>query len=72
MQPAFNQSIHTPIGQGYCSGIMRHTDQTLYLVRLPINEQTQPHLHDDNCLTPRAKHSGLWAFQADVILSKQI
>ena len=63
MQPSFNKTVSTPWGTGYSSGTMRSDDQTFYLVRLPINAQTQPHLHDENCLTPKASHSGLWAFQ---------
>lgn len=63
MQPAFNQSIRTPLGQGRIQGPTQREDRVFYLVRLPVNEQTKIHLHDHNCLTPKAIHSGLWAFQ---------
>ena len=32
------------------------------LVRLPINEVTRVVMAQSNCLTPRAKISGLWVF----------
>lgn len=62
MRPAFNQSVSTPLGKGRSCGTTRQDDQTWYIVRLPINEQTQSHLHDENCITPKATHSGLWQF----------
>ena len=68
MRTIFNQTIQTPIGQGIGqSPMLRQDEKTpgeiVLLVRLPINEQTIPHLHDSNCLTPKAVHSGLWFFQ---------
>ena len=63
MQPAFNQPINTPIGKGICSGAMRSGEQIIFLVRLPVNDQTKNHLRDGNCLTPKAQISGLWKFQ---------
>lgn len=68
MQTIFNQTIQTPIGQGVGqSPLLRQVeeapDEIVLLVRLPINEQTKSHLHDSNCLTPKAVHSGLWFFQ---------
>lgn len=63
MQPAFNQSITTPLGKGVCTGPMRDGEQVNYLVRLPVNDQTKNHLRDQNCLTPRAQHTGLWKFE---------
>ena len=62
MQPAFNQLVRTPYGQGRCSGTMKNEEQVLYLVRLPINDQTKDHLLDSNCLTPKANFTGLWKF----------
>ena len=62
MKPGFNQRVSTALGQGNCSGVMQRQDGTVYLVRLPVNEQTQPHLRDANCLTPKANRTGLWTF----------
>lgn len=63
MEPAFNQSVLTPLGKGTFSGCMKNGPHTSYLVRLPVNDQTKEHLRDWNCVTPRAQLSGLWRFQ---------
>ncbi len=63
MEPTFNQPVQTPFGQGRCSGKMLNGPLTLYLVRMPVNEQTKDHLRDWNCVTPRAQFTGLWKFQ---------
>ena len=54
---AVNQTVTTPLGKGVVQG--RHSE-TEWLVRLPINEVTQPHLRKSE--TPRATLSGLWIF----------
>lgn len=53
-----NQLVNTPIGVGRCQGSF---DERV-LVRLPVNDKTRDHLKQSNCLTPRAKQSGLWVF----------
>lgn len=59
----FNQPVQTPIGVGVVQSASIRVGETVkHLVRLPINEETQPHLGDSNCITPRAEHSGLWVF----------
>ena len=63
MRTIFNQTIQTPIGQGIGQGPMEREDETVFLVRLPINEQTEPHRRDENCVTHNAIHSGLWFFE---------
>jgi hypothetical protein len=66
MRPRVNQPVVTPFGQGVAqSPIILTGGVAKYLVRLPVNEQTTPHLHDVNCITPRAESSGLWCFSED-------
>jgi len=63
MRALFNQSVTTRLGQGMVQAPFYLQDEmTNYLVRLPVNEQTIPHLKDGNCITPRAMKSGLWVF----------
>ncbi len=65
-----NQPVVTPYGEGVFQGVFdvlkREStviDETVALVRLKVTEQTLPHLHDANCLTPHACESGLWTFK---------
>lgn len=65
-----NQKVSTPYGTGIVQGFFEVRDQktqatisTGIAVRLPVNETTQPHLNDANCVTASAKHSGVWVFQ---------
>ncbi len=70
MRPRTNQPVMTPLGQGVAqSPIILVGGNARYLVRLPVNEQTMPHLHDVNCITPRAEQSGLWCFGEDELLA---
>ena len=63
-----NQLVNTPIGQGRCQGNFVPPEHNtplkkrMVLVRLPINDQTRRYLWHSNCITHRAIHSGLWAF----------
>ncbi len=65
-----NQPVVTPIGEGMYQGIMSDhdrgsldgTDLTV-LVRVKLTDESMPHLHDANCLTPRASSKGLWTFK---------
>ena len=64
-----NDTVQTRLGPGIFQGrygvVDREThkeDEVVALVRLPINEQTAPHLQDPNCLTPNASGRGLWLF----------
>ena len=52
-------TLTTPLGPGAFQGVFADGRA---LVRLPVNDQTAKHLADANCLTPRAKLSGLWLF----------
>jgi hypothetical protein len=58
--------LQTPLGIGTLQGVMQSGGIKL-LIRLPINEKTEPHRKDSNCVTKRATASGLWLFeQAEV------
>lgn len=67
---AINQKVKTTLGVGYVQGFFQiqdpHTSAVIstgIAVRLPVNDATQPHLKDDNCMTSHAQHSGVWVFQ---------
>ncbi len=69
MRPRVNQPVMTPLGQGVAqSPIILVGGIARFLVRLPVNEQTSPYLHDVNCITPRAERSGLWCFSEEELL----
>lgn len=55
-----NQKVKTPIGEGVFDGWWGSKDQAI--VRLPVNQETETHLHDENCLTPRATRQALFSF----------
>lgn len=57
-------TLTTPLGSGTFQG--KFADGRL-LVRLTINNQTAKHLRDANCLTPKAKRSGLWLFDKEQV-----
>ena len=61
-----NQKVTTPIGDGVYQGDFTRAgaDDAEALVRMPVNEQTGPHLKDSNCLTPRARFTALFSFKA--------
>jgi hypothetical protein len=62
----FNQRVNTPLGEGIVQSPFMVIDGPVkFLVRLPVNEQTNPHLKDSNCVTPRAEKSGLWVFSRE-------
>lgn len=70
MPIAVNQKVKTSLGEGFVQGFFQVRDpetnvviSTGIAVRLPVNETTQPHLSDANCVTSGAKHSGVWVFQ---------
>lgn len=64
----FNMPVKTPLGMGRSLG--RFLIKTAHeegiakgvLVRLPVNDDTRPHLNRSNCITPKAVKSGLWVF----------
>lgn len=65
--------INTPVMTPYgVVGTTQHPVLTTHggakvLVRLPINDKTEPHRLDGNCLTRGATKTGLWLFsQADI------
>lgn len=67
---AINQKVKTTLGEGYVQGFFQIQDpetsaviSTGIAVRLPVNNVTEPHLKDDNCMTSQAKHSGVWVFK---------
>jgi len=67
---AVNQKVKTEYGEGYVQGFFQIQDpqtnaviSTGIAVRLPVNDVTQPHLKDPNCVTSSATHSGVWVFQ---------
>lgn len=63
MASFFNRTVQTPIGEGVAQSSLIHDKSgNKYVVRLPINEQTKPHLKDANCITQRADRTGLWFF----------
>ncbi len=68
-----NQMVDTPLGQGRLQGRFAVRDAhgelvtTSMLVRLPIDDITRSHLNQSNCLTPRARLSGLWVFQGSEV-----
>lgn len=64
MKYQINQRVNTPIGEGLYQGVYRAVMSAIekHLVRLPVNEQIAPHLHDENCVTPRATHQALFTF----------
>jgi hypothetical protein len=63
-----NNPVITPIGPGTFQGKIVTMDSKIkYLVRLPVNETTQPHLWDANCLTRHAVQSGLWLFDSSEV-----
>lgn len=55
-----NATVNTPLGKGIVQG---RWSATQWLVRLPINDITRPHLSKSE--TPRARESGLWIFNQD-------
>jgi hypothetical protein len=63
-----NSKIKTPIGEGISQGpfVVRNDQGEIItravLVRLPLNDQTRPHLSEANCRTPRAHRSALFVF----------
>lgn len=56
--------LTTPLGTGTYQG--KFADGRL-LIRLPLNDLTEKYLKSDNCLTPRAKRSGLWLFDREQV-----
>ena len=64
-----NDPVNTPIGQGLFQGVFvdkapgEPVSADQGMVRLPVNAETQKHLADSNCLTPKAKDCGLWVFK---------
>jgi hypothetical protein len=56
-----DNAVKTPWGvNGNLIGMA--AGKTGYLIRIVINDITQPHLADDNCLTKYAKVAGIWEF----------
>jgi hypothetical protein len=73
-----NSTVTTPIGKGVVQGhfeVQAKRDGVVVaqgvLVRMPINDQTRVHLNQSNCLTPRAKASGLWVFAENTLRVEQ-
>ena len=70
---AFNQLVKTPLGMGRAFGQMSiksaHQEGVVdaVVVRLPIDETTQPRRKDSNCLTPAASKTGVWVFPVSEI-----
>lgn len=67
---AVNQKVKTKYGEGFVQGFFQVHDpetnaviSTGIAVRLPVNDVTQPHLKDANCVTSSATRSGVWVFQ---------
>jgi hypothetical protein len=59
--------IQTPLGMGtfMLARFQAGRDKNFrYIVRLPVNEVTKPHLKDANCLDKTAKVSSLFFFTA--------
>lgn len=76
MMIAVNQKVKTKYGEGFVQGFFTVQDpktlkviSTGIAVRLPVNEVTQPHLKDANCVTASATHSGVWVFQESELTS---
>jgi hypothetical protein len=63
-----NQEVTTPLGKGMVLApfaVQLESGETVtvgILVKLPVNEVTTKALKQSNCLTPKAKVSGLWVF----------
>jgi hypothetical protein len=57
--------VTTPLGKGSLQNGRVEGMPTRYIVRLPVNETTAQHLHDENCITPKATLTGLWWFTPD-------
>lgn len=64
-----NSIVTTPIGKGIAQGaftILAGGESVRgVIVRLPINDATRGEMKKSNCLTPRARISGLWVFAAE-------
>lgn len=64
-----NTRVSTPYGVGYVHApfaVQNDKGENVVrgvLVRLPVNDETRPHLNKSNCITPHAHLSGLWVFQ---------
>ena len=69
--PTVNQKVSTPLGAGTVQGPFAVNDANGesivkgVLVRLPVNDQTKPHLKKSNCITPKASLSALFVFQEE-------
>jgi hypothetical protein len=68
--------VVTPLGEGLLigksgervtgeKGVVTIIDG--YMVRLPVDDITRPHLSDQNCTTKHAQISGIWIFTAKVM-----
>jgi hypothetical protein len=59
--------LQTPLGvgtfQGWMPVLVNGVQVNKAMIRLPINQTTEPHRKDANCLTKRASASGLWLFE---------
>lgn len=64
-----NQKVTTPLGVGVVQApfavLAANGEHVVsgFAVRLPVNDETRPHLNKSNCLTPHAEATGLWVFQ---------
>ena len=61
MNVTTNATVITPLGKGTVQGKVIGG----WMVRLPINDTTRPHLQDANCDTPHAGFVGTWTFAED-------
>lgn len=72
---AKNSTVQTPLGKGVVQGgftIYSKQEQAVrgVMVRLPVNDTTRAHLNKSNCLTPKARYSGLWVFEENQLQVK--
>jgi hypothetical protein len=65
-------TVMTPYGMGvFQLGRFMDRDGYRYLVRLPVTDETRPHLNDRHCLTPKAKLTCLFSFTAEELGLKE-